>query len=291
MFEQYIIPKLKALNKNFKKSGDNFLLSQCLSPNHLDKHNSFSINTETGFGHCFTCGYKVDKDFWINGKISPEMKEEIERRSKYQALKEQLKNEEETLNPVGLPFKDEECPENYRGLTKETIDKFKLYKCNTGKYKNRIIFPFLNEPGFTSRTLEKNSRSKYLHNKGFNNKLILYPYSILQEAKPNFVVLVEGIMDCISLWQDTIPSICNFGIANVFSNTKIGKLLECGVETIYVMFDEDKAGQEAKERILNDKKLKEYFEVKDAKELKVLEKYYKSDYKDFNEYLIRNVSD
>ena len=287
MYTDIIKNKLDALKVSYKKSGDHYLLSQCLNPHHSDEHGSFSINTQTGYCKCFTCGFTIGVDFFTNGVMSEEQEEEMKRQATYYKLKEQLKRESKGLCKFsGLPLKGGETPEGYRGFTKDTIKKFKLYECNVGRYANRTIFPFDSE-GFTSRTHDKDSEVKYLHSKGFDNKHSLYPFDILKEARSDYVVVVEGIVDSISLWQDGIPSTCNFGISNNFSSYKIGKLLEIGVETIYIMMDNDEVGQKAEENLLEDYNLKEYFEVKSARELELLDEFYSSECKDYNEYMMK----
>lgn len=287
MYTELIKSKLRALNISFKSSGTHYLLSQCLNPHHKDEHGSFSINTQTASCHCFTCGFKADSNFFTNGKVSEEQEEELKRQSDYFKLKEKLKNDAIGLNSFsGLPIKDNEVEDGFRGLTKETIKKFGLYECHTGRYSNRVVFPFDNNEGFTSRTYDKESKAKYLHSKGFDNKNSLYPFNLLKNDDRNYVVVVEGIMDCISMWQEDIPSMCNFGVADNFGNSKIGKLLECGIEILYVVFDNDAAGKEASEKLLNNKLLNEYFEVKEGKGLKELEGFYLSETKDFNEYIM-----
>jgi len=289
MYSELIKTKLRSLGKSFKKSGDTFLLSQCLNPNHHDKHGSFSINTTNGYGHCFACDFTISKDLWIDGKLTEEQVEELDRQAKYFKLKEELKRESLGLHRIlGTPYRDAEVPIGYRGLTKDTIDKFDMYICFTGRYKNRVIFPFYKDKkvfAFTGRTQEKESNTKYLHSKGFNNFDTLYPFDILKEANTNYAVLVEGIIDCISLWQDGIPSICNFGLTTKWSNKKIGKLYECGIETIYIMMDKDEKGQLAEAKFLSSENINSEFTIHSAKEIKELQGFYASSCKDYNEFI------
>jgi len=286
MYLEHILNKLQVLNKTYKTTGEHYLLSQCLNPTHDDKQPSFSINTETGACKCYSCGYSVSPSFWVEGKLNEEELEELERRSKYLKLKEKLKREEVGLTEIGLPVKDQEVLDGYRGLSKDTLERFKMYQCFTGLYKDRVIFPFYEKGkvmGFTSRA-NFECNTKYLHNKGFSPKELLYPIDVLKESKSNYVVLVEGVIDCINLWEVGISSVCNFGVAFNFSNNTIAKLLSCGVERIYVMFDNDVAGIKATADFISHKELLEHFEVLDAKELPSLKEFFESDCKDFNEF-------
>lgn len=290
MFTQFIKNKLDLLGKTYKKTGDTFLLSQCINPLHDDTNCSFSINTATGYAKCFACGYHVNKDYWVDGKVSEEDLEEMNRALKFKRLKDKLKNEEIGLTEVGLPVNDGEVQEGYRGLNKETIDLFGLYSCQTGRlFSNRVVFPMYEKSipvAFTSRANYESS-AKYLHSKGFNAKTVLYPFDVLKSQKPDTVVLVEGIIDCVTLWQMGIPSICNFGIAYNFSSEKFAKLLECGVENIVVAFDKDTAGQTAQVTIIKELSSFEELKVISGDEYEPLYDFYNSEYKDINEYYMK----
>lgn len=290
MFLQYIENKLSLLNKTYKRTGDTFLLSQCINPLHDDTNGSFSINTDTGYAKCFACGYHVNKDYWVNGELSEDDLEELNRALKFKRLKEKLKNEEIGLTEVGLPVNDSEVLEGYRGLSKETLSTFGIYECHTGRlYENRVIFPMFENKtpvAFTSRA-NYESNAKYLHSKGFNAKDTLYPFDILKKYKPSTVVLVEGIIDCITLWELGIPSFCNFGVAYNFSTEKISKLLKCGVEEIVVAFDKDEAGKKAQINIVKELEKLEEFKVTLGELYEPLSDFYNSEYKDINEYYMK----
>ena len=62
-------------------------------------------------------------------------------------------------------------------------------------------------------------------------------------------------------------------------------MLELGVEKIYLAFDKDVAGTTAMNEFLKSD-LNDYFEVKLGVELDELKDFYKSPYKDLNEYLM-----
>jgi DNA primase len=282
MLQQIIENKLNKLGVKYKHSGDGFLLSQCLNPNHEDQIPSMSINTRNGRAVCFTCHYHLDKDFWTDG-ITDIDEEELDRQALYNKLKKP-KTTEQTKHQVILPPKNEEVPEGYRGLSKEIIDKLDLYICKQGKYKDRLIIPITygeEVKAFETRALTDDIQPKYLHSKGMSSKELIYPYNLVDKS---YVVLTEGIFDAISMNDFGICSICNFGVAFNFNQTKINKLIELGVETIYISFDKDKAGIVAEQEFLKNEYLKEYFEVKSARLLPKLEEYYNSTYKDFNDY-------
>ena len=284
MLEEIIKTKLNKLNVKFVKSGDTFLLSQCLNPNHNDKKPSFSINTNSGKAFCYTCGYRLDKDFWLDKEYN---KEELERASYYQQLKNKLKTTEnkdkiESKANIILPPKSEDIT-SYRGLSKQLIDDLDIYVCCKGKFRNRLIIPIKenNEVvAFETRSLDKNNKIKYLHSKNFQVKDIIYP-----QPNNNYVVLTEGVFDALSYYDIGISSLTNWGVAYNFSNKKISQLIYLGVETIYLGFDRDEAGSKAVE-LFKKSELNDYFEVKTLDKLDedIVKLYLKSKYKDFSEF-------
>jgi len=298
MLRDVIEKKLQQLNKTYKQTGEGFFLSQCLNPTHKDSHPSFSINYNTGTGFCFTCGYKVDKNFWLNGEITINQSE-LERELLYQKLKTKLQNAELTEaeyiieTEIILPPKHSDisflCKNNkYRGISLDTYNQFDIYYCKKGKYKERIIFPITknNEPiAFTTRALY-DTKTKYIHSKGFQSKNVIYPYDILDKSATNYVIIVEGVFDVLSAYELNIPAICNWGVALNFDENKVTELIKLGIETLYIVLDKDVAGVKATEQFKNSF-LSEYFDIKFGFELDELKDYYQSDCKDLNEYLQR----
>ncbi len=279
-----IYNKLKQLGKPSVPSGPNFILTTCLNPNHEDRHPSFSINLESGAGRCFSCGFAISSDYWNTGEMSEEELEEIERAQKYKKLKESYRQEEEKAPTIYLPPKDRDVESGWRGLCQDTIDKLGIYVCDTGAYKNRVIFPMNNYYGnvvaFNTRALG-DEKPKYKYSKGIKVNEIIYP----MPAPTSYIVLVEGIIDAISMAQDGIPAIMNFGINNTIGKKKVGMLLALGVETIYIALDNDEAGNKGYQGYL-ESDLQEYFEIKRGEECKDLIQFYSSGEKDYNDFIM-----
>jgi len=290
MLEKIITTKLDKLSIKYSKSGEGYLLSQCLNPHHNDSKPSFSINTDTGFAFCYTCGYKLEKGFWLDKEIDTE---ELERASYYQQLKNKLKGAEnikskyEVKASIILPPKNEDI-KTYRGLSKQVINDLGIYVCRKGKFRNRLIIPIKEKDeivAFETRALDSNTQPKYLHSKNFQVKDIIYP-----QLSNNYVILTEGIFDTLSFVDLGYSAICNFGVAYNMSNNKIKKLLEKGIETIYLGFDKDEAGRKAVE-LFKKSELNDYFEVKTLNKFKdtMIQSYMKSSYKDFSDYFENEI--
>ncbi len=286
MLKSIIENKLQKLNKLYKQTGDEWFLTTCFSPQHNDTKPSFHINFNTGYGSCFACGFKVNKDYWLNGIIEDE--EEMERQIRLNKLKEKIEKEKTKKHQIVLPPKSGNITNNFRGISNELWKELDCYICEVGKYKNRIVMPikYLNKiKAFETRALNDNMQPKYLHSKGLDVKSLIYPYNLLYRSNFSYVILVEGIIDAISGWELGLPCISNFGVAQNVNMTKIKDLLSLGIETIYIALDKDKAGAEASVKLLNSL-YKNYFDVKLGIELKELQAFYKSQAKDLNDYLL-----
>lgn len=128
-----------------------------------------------------------------------------------------------------------------------------IVKSKNGRYRdrflNRVMFPVFNYRGkvigFGGRVLD-NSKPKYLNSpetdvfkKGDN----LYGLNFAIKNKCDFIIIVEGYMDCISLHQ--------FGITNVVASLGTAltphqaKLIKRFVNKVIISYDADAAGQAA----------------------------------------------
>ena len=277
--------KLNMLEKPIVPSGPEFILTTCLNPNHQDKHPSFSVNLTSGAGKCFSCGYSVGPEYWRTGELNEEELAELERNVKYKMLTQSYEQEEEKNPVVYLPPKDAIFPKGWRGVHADTLEELGIYICHSGSYENRVIFPIKNIYGnvaaFNTRALDDRP-NKYKYSYGIKVNELIYP----MPEETSYIVLVEGIMDAISMVQDGIPAIFNFGVNYTMSTKKISKLLELGVEVIYLAFDEDIAGAEGAKRYM-ESHLSDFFVLKMGRECSKLDAFYTSGEKDYNDF-IRN---
>lgn len=124
-------------------------------------------------------------------------------------------------------------------------------------FEDRIIFPIAdhigNCCGFGGRIYKKqDTRAKYYNsqeNDFFNKGSLLYGLHIAKDAmqKKNSVFLVEGYTDCIAMsqhgYQNTVATL---GTACTMEHLK---MLTRYVEQVYVVYDNDRAGQQAMVRL------------------------------------------
>jgi DNA primase len=159
--------------------------------------------------------------------------------------------DEQVMRESGLfSWKQEE-----RGATKETSQAAPLYS----KFRNRVMFPICNEQGrviaFTGRTLSTDEKAgpKYLNSpetRIYSKGHVLFNLDKAKEAirKLNYAILVEGQMDCISVFAaDRHNVIASSGTA--FTDLQ-ARLLARHTQNIVVNFDPDNAGANATERTL-----------------------------------------
>jgi DNA primase len=127
------------------------------------------------------------------------------------------------------------------------------------KFRNRIMFPIANEGGrviaFTGRTLSADEKAgpKYLNSPEtaiYSKSRVLFNLDLAKEAirALNYAILVEGQMDCISLFAAGFHNvIASSGTA--FTGAQAG-LLGRFSKQVVVNFDPDAAGAKATERTL-----------------------------------------
>lgn len=127
------------------------------------------------------------------------------------------------------------------------------------KFRNRVMFPICNDQGkviaFTGRTLSTDDKAgpKYLNSPEtpiYQKSRVLFNLHMAKEAmrQLDYVILVEGQMDCISVY--------NAGFHNVIASSGTAfteiqvKLLTRYTKKIVVNFDPDTAGVNAAEKSL-----------------------------------------
>lgn len=149
-----------------------------------------------------------------------------------------------------------------KGYEKDTLVECGLvtYKKDGNKYYdrfiNRVIFPIFdyrgNVIGFGGRVLD-DSLPKYLNSPdtlAFNKKYNLYGLNFARKNISNrTMILVEGYMDLISLYQYGVRNVCaTLGTALTLEQ---GNLLKRYVDTVIISYDSDDAGVKATLRAID----------------------------------------
>jgi len=275
--------------------GENFIMCQCMNPQHNDKNPSMSINTDNGDGYCFTCGYEVTLTDFIgechelsNGAI--EALELKATKNRIESLNEDYEEDYQepikfTLPKVFRKFNNT----SYRGISPEILTKTGVYLSANEYHENkdfryRVMFPYYQQGklvGYEGRVLD-NRKPKYLRAAGVDTKQVIYPYALIAEKFVPTLFVVEGVMDCLSLWELGYPAICNFGTEYNYGVNKLDMLSEM-VGSLVVAFDNDEAGQR-KGKIL-EKKLGNNMLVKNINTTYIGRQFVKSGVNDWNDFL------
>ncbi len=193
----------------------------------------------------FRIGYAPDSGFLLRDFLKKDFDEEILRASGLFSWKE---GDGRSSNPDGKADPQAPSTSDHRPST--------MYS----KFRNRVLFPICNEGGkviaFTGRTLSTDEKAgpKYLNSPEtpiYSKSHVLFN---LDKAKQwirqfDYAILVEGQMDCISLFAAGIQNvIASSGTA--FTELQ-ARLLARFSRRIFVNFDPDTAGAAAAERSLS----------------------------------------
>ncbi|MDY2959658.1 MAG: DNA primase [Hornefia sp.] len=165
------------------------------------------------------------------------------------------------LKKFGIGYADKEWDSLYRHLKSKGIEEKKMQELglisnSKGKYydrfRNRVMFPIINTSGkvigFGGRAIDDGDEPKYLNSPEsgiFQKKNNLYGLNISRQAagKQGKIILVEGYMDVISLFQSGIENVAaSLGTALTENQAK---LLNRYVKEVVLSYDSDSAGRKA----------------------------------------------
>lgn len=197
----------------------------------------------------FRIGYAPDTGFLLRDRLRGDYDEEILKASGLFSWKDTTPV---PRSPSPVPGDENGEP---AGNEKREAGNAPIYS----KFRNRIMFPICNESGkiiaFTGRTLASDEKSgpKYLNSPEtpiYSKSHVLFNLDKAKEdiRKAGYAILVEGQMDCISVFAAGIRHvIASSGTA--FTEAQ-ARLLGRFTKTIVVNFDPDAAGAAAAERSL-----------------------------------------
>ncbi|MDB4317739.1 toprim domain-containing protein [bacterium] len=132
-----------------------------------------------------------------------------------------------------------------RGISVDTLEKFRCGLAMSGKMYQRVIFPIVRSDGkihgFSGRKVTDDPRPKWLHNGRCSDWF--YPYYSIDEVSSAIeehkcVYVVESVGDCISLFESGIKNVLvSFGL-NI-SPKFISKLNGLPLDKIFIAFNND----------------------------------------------------
>lgn len=200
-----------------------------------------------------------------------------------------------TLKKFGIGYADEQWDSLYRYLLSQGVEKkvmLELGLVSEGKngryydkFRNRVIFPIINTGGkvigFGGRAIDPEDNPKYLNSpesRVFQKKNNLYGLNLSRQSvgREGYIILVEGYMDVIALYQSGVENVAaSLGTALTENQAR---LIKRYTRDVILSYDADGAGRAAALRGL------EILKKEDCK-VKVL---HVTDGKDPDEYIKKN---
>lgn len=100
-----------------------------------------------------------------------------------------------------------------RGIKKATAKAWGLGFCRLGAYGGRVVIPVIcpNGRSFTARDTTDEQIPRYRNPKGADHGRLLCGWNVVEKAKAADVVLVEGPMDAIKMYQHGFPALALMG--------------------------------------------------------------------------------
>lgn len=214
-------------HQNFIKTGNSDEVRYCCPKCDDTKyHLYFNIRKKTFY--CQKCGYKGYSKNNVNYKF-----EYIKKERKFEG--ELPKDSLPIIDGKGKIEREAISFLERRGLNKDDFKKYNLHYCISGKFKNRIIFPFLMNNKlvyYSSRTFDKKYKEKNIE-KTLNSYGDKNVYNIERASKyGGRILVVEGIIDCI-LSGDNCISI----LGKNMTDKQAEIINDYGIKDITLMFD------------------------------------------------------
>ncbi|HZW94036.1 MAG TPA: DNA primase [Candidatus Eremiobacteraceae bacterium] len=221
----------------------------------------------------FRIGYAPDSGFLLRDRLANEFSEEVLRESGLFSWKQEDRppasgarrkengetgaagGEQQVPHGLAPARNDKDGSEDREPETGRRTPEARMYS----KFRNRVMFPIANDAGkiiaFTGRTLASDERAgpKYLNSPEtgiYSKSRVLFNLDHAKEAirKLDYAILVEGQMDCISVYAAGFHNIiASSGTA--FTEMQ-AKVLGRFSKNVIVNFDPDTAGAKATERTL-----------------------------------------
>lgn len=223
----------------------------------------YGINIDGAFS-----GTKVNDEYYeINRQAARFFFRALRERSNpgYSYIKKRGINED-TMNKFGIGYADGNWTSlldffKEKGVSKDKLMDLGLISGSGGKYfdkfRSRVIFPIINTAGkvigFGGRAIGE-GEPKYLNSKEsvvFQKKNNLYGLNISKKyvSQEDGIILVEGYMDVVSLYQSGVRNVsASLGTALTENQAK---LIKRYTKNVILSYDADSAGQKASFRGLD----------------------------------------
>lgn len=174
---------------------------------------------------------------------------------------------ERTAKLFGLGYADSRWDGLYKHLRNEGYEPKELAESGLFRessrggqidlFRDRLMFPILSESGqgriiaFGGRVLDDsvpkyiNSPETVIYTKGKH----LYGLNLAKKSQEKYILLVEGYMDCITVYQGGVD--CVTAVLGTALTEQQARLLQHQTEHIVLALDADRAGQQATIRAID----------------------------------------
>lgn len=245
------------------------------------KAGHFYINGESGNYFCFRCEEKGRHLVGVMAAVEGISREEAKaaiyraaanfkrpRADPLPGLQERVQELREGVERgLGTPLVEEGLPEGFaavwdgtrfrtpsylldRGFTREAMREFGMGYCNGGRYAGRVVLPFScpNGSSFTARDTTGHRKPKYLNPRGVDHGRLVYGWP--QACRSQEVVIVEGPLDVVRLWQHRLPAVGLLGKALTRSKLALLCRLDPSVRMILMLDPDVEAPQKVAVQLL-----------------------------------------
>lgn len=222
----------------------------CRCPFHDDSSASFQFNIDRGLYYCFACHAKGNIKTFLKHFGGTYREPEIDVADIYAKLDLIDSVSKAPVSPTVLPestLKRYAFPTDYwasRGLSDAMQKAFDL---GYDPIENEAIIPLRNIDGglmgVVRRRLEVEYGPKYLYYKGFPRKTSLFASWLVAKRQTDIVVVTEGSLDAVSVWQSGHPAVAQYGSS--ISTEQVVLLRRLGINRVVLFYDNDNAGRDA----------------------------------------------
>lgn len=215
----------------------------CPHPDHHDTNPSASINISKRLWVCYSCGKGGTLENLLGERIAdPEIDEVLESLTRMLTT---LGEEQPVYPESWLDQFDLAGVHPYwrrRGLSEATCRLFRLgYDPESGRATYPLRAPSGAVWGVVGRATGA-QLPKYKYPSHAPVSTTLYGYHLVREGVAD-VVLVEGALDAMAMWDVGIPAVAQLGAS--LSREQVNLLQRLGLRTLTLAYDMDRAGEKA----------------------------------------------
>lgn len=268
---------------------------------------------ENSYYHCFNCDEKGNFYELYAHIMGVSVKEAVNIFRQFDASKirkrfirpEEVLEEPTAVQEETLDWILDDCVKKPEGLLQEQLERilglfqtnrkvtdYPMYVAHTGKFKNRIIIPII-ENGkiiyFQGRAITNSMYPKYLNPTVEKSKIIL---NKLHFNRDKYIIVTEGLVDAMSIENNQGTS-CLGAVVRVELLTELTKYTDRG---IIIALDNDETGLKKLEVFLENSKFSsdvkyfmmpnEYHHIKDLNQMKT-----ETNIENIYDYVVNNSFD